>query len=77
MWAGVAALSTVAAVAGYALADVTGGDAQAAINGFAAGALLVMLTDSMIPEAREGGGRAAGLVTVLGFAVAAGLSGLS
>jgi zinc transporter, ZIP family len=36
-----------------------------------------MLTDSMVPEARRGAGRAAGLVTVLGFAVAAGLSGLS
>ena len=33
-----------------------------------------MLVDTMIPEAREHGGRATGLVTVLGFAVAAGLS---
>jgi ZIP family zinc transporter len=36
-----------------------------------------MLTDSMIPDARGKAGRAAGLVTVLGFAVAAGLSSLS
>ena len=35
-----------------------------------------MLSDSMIPEARKGG-RAAGLVTTLGFALAAGLSPLS
>jgi len=41
------------------------------------GALLVMLTDSMIPEARERARDAAGLATVLGFAVAAGLSQLS
>ena len=47
---------------------------KAGINGFAAGALLVMLVDSMIPEARAKAGRIAGLVTVLGFAVAAALS---
>jgi ZIP family zinc transporter len=36
-----------------------------------------MLVDSMVPEARSQAGRAAGLMTVLGFALAAGLSGLS
>ena len=36
-----------------------------------------MLVDSMIPEARKDGGRAAGLATVLGFALATGLSALS
>jgi ZIP family zinc transporter len=77
LWGVVAAICTIAAVAGYVLADVTSGDLQAVINGFAAGALLVMLVDSMVPEARRQAGRAAGLVTVLGFAVAAGLSGLS
>ncbi len=43
---------------------------------FAAGALLVMLIDTMIPEAAVKAGKVAGLVTVLGFAVAAALSGL-
>ena len=33
-----------------------------------------MLIDSMIPEAARKGGQAAGLVTVLGFAVAFALS---
>ena len=33
------------------MADESSGDLQAAIDGFAAGALLVMLIDSMIPEA--------------------------
>jgi ZIP family zinc transporter len=33
-----------------------------------------MLVDSMIPDASRDAGRTAGLVTVLGFAVAAGLS---
>ena len=77
LWLAVAAICTVATVGGYAVADATGGNLRAAINGFAAGALLVMLVDTMVPEARRKGGLAAGLVTVLGFAVAAGLSGLS
>jgi ZIP family zinc transporter len=77
LWATVAVVCTVASVAGYAIADATGGNLQAAVNGFAAGALLVMLTDSMIPDATEKAGRAAGLVTVLGFAVAVALSNLS
>jgi ZIP family zinc transporter len=74
LWLVVAGVCTLATVAGFALADATSGDLQAAINGFAAGALLVMLIDSMIPEAARKAGRPAGLVTVVGFAVAAGLS---
>ncbi|MGB7686780.1 MAG: hypothetical protein WBL45_13480, partial [Solirubrobacterales bacterium] len=77
LWLAVAAICTAATVAGYGLADAFSGDLRAGIDGFAAGALLVMLIDSMIPDARTEGGRAAGLVTVLGFAVAAGLSSLS
>jgi|GEM_PF-4150068 len=38
--------------------------------GSAAGALLVMLVDSMIPEARSKGSDITGLVTVVGLAVA-------
>ena len=64
----------IATVVGYAAADAVTGNLRAAIDGFAAGALLVMLIDSMIPDARKDAGRAAGLVTVLGFALAAGLS---
>ena len=74
MWGAVAVLCAIATVAGYAVADATSGDFKAGINGFAAGALLVMLVDSMIPDATRKAGRIAGLLTVLGFAVAAGLS---
>ena len=74
LWGLIAFGCFIATPAGFAIADVTGGDLQAAINGFAAGALLVMLIDSMIPEARKKAGRAGGLVTVLGFAVAMGLT---
>jgi len=74
LWFAVAVLCALATPLGYLLAKETGGHFQAAINGFAAGALLVMLVDSMIPEAASKSGRVAGLATTLGFAVAAGLS---
>ena len=77
LWIAVALICTLATVAGYGIADNVSGDLQATINGFAAGALLVMLIDSMIPEAAIKTGKPAGLVTVLGFAVAAWLSGVS
>jgi ZIP family zinc transporter len=73
-WIWIAVSCTVATVVGYALADVASDELQAGLNGLAAGALLVMLVDSMIPEATEKAGRTTGLMTALGFAVAAGLS---
>ncbi len=77
LWSAVAAICVLATVVGYAIADATSGEQRAAIDGFAAGALLVMLIDSMIPEATHESGRVAGLVTTLGFAVATALSSLS
>jgi ZIP family zinc transporter len=77
LWVGVAVICTAATAVGYLIADGASGDFKAAIDGFAAGALLVMLIDSMIPEARQAAGRPAGLITALGFALAAGLSSLS
>lgn len=77
LWSAAAAICTFATVTGYGIADITSGDLQAGINGFAAGALLVMLIDSMIPEATKEAGRVAGLVTTLGFAVATALSSFS
>jgi ZIP family zinc transporter len=77
LWIGVALICTASTAVGYLVADGASGDFKAAIDGFAAGALLVMLIDSMIPEAREDAGRPAGLITVLGFALAAALSSLS
>jgi zinc transporter, ZIP family len=77
LWIVVALVCVAATVAGYAIADSVSGNLNACINGFAAGALLVMLIDSMIPEAVRKGGDITGLVTVLGFAVAAALSAVS
>jgi len=77
LWLLVAAICVVASAVGYLAAESVSDDARAALDGFAAGALLVMLIDSMIPDARAQAGRAAGLVTVLGFALAAALSNLA
>ena len=70
LWLAVCGLSIAAAVLGYWLAtqlpDVSGAFAEA----FAGGALLVMLTDSMIPESFEHGGKETGLMLVLGYGVA-------
>ena len=77
LWLLVAAICVVATVVGYAVADNVSRNVNAGIDGFAAGALLVMLIDSMIPEAVRKGGDVSGLVTVLGFAVAAALSSVS
>jgi ZIP family zinc transporter len=77
LWLVVAVICTLSTVAGYAIADAVGGNVQGAIDGFAAGALLVMLIDEMIPDAAKKAGDVAGLLTVLGFAVAAALSAVS
>ncbi len=74
LWLVVTGVCALATTGGYAAARVTAERFEGAVDGFAAGALLVMLVASMIPEAKERGGNAAGLATVLGFAVAAGLS---
>ncbi len=74
LWVVVAVICLLATVVGYVAADVASDETRAAINGFAGGALLVMMIDSMIPDAAADAGRVAGLVTVLGFAVAFALS---
>jgi ZIP family zinc transporter len=74
LWFAVAAVCVLATMVGYGVADNVSGELSAAIDGFAAGALLVMLIDSMIPEATKSAGRSAGLLATLGFAVATALS---
>ena len=74
LWLAVAVACSLATPLGYARIDITSDEFQGGIKGFAAGALLVMLVDSMIPDATEQAGRTTGLVTALGFAVGAGLS---
>ena len=74
LWCVVALICAAATAGGYAIAEATSAGMKAAINGFAAGALLVMLVDSMVPEAREKAQEKTGLFTVVGFALSAGLS---
>jgi zinc transporter, ZIP family len=74
LWIAVAVVCALATVVGFAIADAFGGNFRAVVDGIAAGALLVMLVDSMIPEAARKTGAAAGLLTVLGFSIAAALS---
>lgn len=74
MWSAVVAASVLSAAAGWFLLGLmpTGGGAFALA--FAGGALLVMLADTLMPEAFELGGREAGLLTALGFAFGFALS---
>lgn len=74
LWGGMAAVCALATVGGFALADAVSDEVQAGIMGFAAGALLVMLVDSMVPDAHAKAEESTGLATVLGFAVAAWLA---
>jgi ZIP family zinc transporter len=74
LWAGIAVICALATIAGFGLASVTGDAFRSAAGGFAAGALLVMLVDSMVPDAQSKAKNLTGLATVLGFALAAGLS---
>jgi ZIP family zinc transporter len=70
LWLAVAAMSAAAAAAGYALLDGTSAGTVAAVQAFAAGAILTMLADTMMPEAFEDSGPAVGLVTCAGFIAA-------
>jgi zinc transporter, ZIP family len=74
LWIGVALVCMLATIAGFAIADSVSDEFKGAINGFAAGALLVMLADTMIPEARAKAGLTGGLALALGFAVATSIS---
>ncbi len=71
LWGIVVVLSAVAAGAGYGLLVAAQPEFTAIIQVFAAGAVLTMLADTMIPEAFEEAGQAVGLVTVLGYAIGA------
>jgi ZIP family zinc transporter len=70
MWGALTLASAVVAAAGFLLADSVP-DQGLYSQAFAAGAVLVMLADSMMPEAFEHGGKIVGLLTALGFLVAA------
>jgi zinc transporter, ZIP family len=68
MWAVVVVVCGITAGLGFLLADATGatGGRAAAL---AAGGILAMMTNSLMPFAFERGGSLAGIATVVGFAV--------
>lgn len=70
VWGGIAIISGFAALIGYAVFRHFSPDVIAATTAIAAGAILSMLVDTMIPEAFEETHNFAGLITVLGFLAA-------
>ena len=69
LWAAIALVCALASAAGYALLGNLSRFWLSSVQAFAGGAILMMLANSMIPEAYEHGGKLAGVFTVLGFAV--------
>jgi ZIP family zinc transporter len=76
VWATIAAISGVAALVGFAIFRRFSPGVIAATTALAAGAILTMLADTMIPEAFEDAHDYAGLITVAGFLIAFALSKL-
>jgi ZIP family zinc transporter len=70
VWALITVICGFASMAGYALFGRFSAGTEAATTSVAAGAILAMLADTMMPEAFEEGHNIVGLVTVLGFMLA-------
>jgi ZIP family zinc transporter len=75
-WVLVALGFGVTALAGYVALDAASPRTLAIVLAFAGGAVLTMLANTMMPEALRHGGRLAGLMTTLGFALAFAISSL-
>jgi ZIP family zinc transporter len=67
LWLIIALVCAGATVAGYSLFSAASNNWLSFIQAFAGGAILMMLANSMMPEAFEHGGKLAGVFTVLGF----------
>ncbi len=76
IWSGIALLSGLAALAGYSVFSGFSPGVIAATMAVAAGAILAMVADTMVPEAYEQAHDYAGLITVAGFLAAFALSKL-
>src|SRR4249920_283870 len=70
MWIAIALISGLASLAGYGLFQNSSPATVAFVLAFAAGAILTMLADTMMPEAHQHGGKLTGVVTTLGFGTA-------
>ena len=76
MWVAVALVSAVSAALGYVLLDPDSARTGALVQSFAAGALLAMLANTMLPEAYELDGIVSGPLVVTGFAASIALSAI-
>ena len=76
MWVGIVVASAVAAAIGFIAVDRSSTLTGAFVQAFAAGALLTMIADELMPEAYERSSIYAGLATTAGFTVAGLLAGL-
>lgn len=74
IWGAITAASTLSAVLGYAVVGGFGAAVVATVTAVAAGAILAMIADTMIPEAFHEAPLAIGLVLVSGFLVSFALS---
>jgi ZIP family zinc transporter len=66
----------LASLTGYVLLDTASPRTLAIVLAFAGGAILTMLANTMMPEALHHGGKLAGFLTTLGFALAFAISSL-
>jgi len=69
MWGAVVLACALAALIGYAIGISSSTATGAGAAAFAAGGVLAMLTDSLVPFSFQKAGRPAGIFTVIGFAV--------
>ncbi|UED87728.1 ZIP family metal transporter [Streptomyces profundus] len=67
VWGGIAAVSSASALLGYAVLGGFPDSVVAAVTALAAGAILTMVADTMIPEAFDEAHAAVGLILVCGF----------
>jgi ZIP family zinc transporter len=67
LWAIITFICALATLAGFSLLEGVSIEWMSFIHAFAGGAILMMLANSMMPEAYEHGGKLAGIFTVLGF----------
>jgi ZIP family zinc transporter len=74
LWAGIALIAGIAAWFGYVAFDGANPGLVAAVQATAAGAILTMVVDTMVPEAFEGTHDYAGIIAVGGFLAAFALS---
>ena len=76
LWIGIAAVSGLTSLLGAALLGGASPKILAALSAVAAGALLTMIANTMIPEAVGGEHKATGVLVVLGLLIAFALSNM-